>query len=129
MLYGLIRGYNSAPNMPIYYFLCLTTAVILFLSILLFERVYQADFIDIKTSSMCKESKDKVFQPVLKGDEAPSINSIVVNAVPLEQSQAIHSLLNAKSHPLRQSRTLSILNSQGSSVTDIATISSNVASK
>lgn len=127
--YGLIRDYNSAPNMPIYYFLCLTTAVILFLSILLFKRVYQADFIDIKTSSLCKAPQDKVFQSVLKGDEAPSINSIVVTAAPLEQSQPIHSLLDAKSDLRRQSRTSSILNSQSSSVTDIAMISNNVSSK
>ena len=112
MIYGLIRDYPSAPNLPIYCFLCLTAGVILFLSILLFKRVYQADFIDAKICNASKNisSTDKVFQSVIKNNETQNISSIVVPGVsPLQEQINNHQLPSEK--PLKETNASNKLSS------------------
>lgn len=136
MIYGLIRDFSSAPNLPIYCFLCLTAGVILFLSILLFKRVFEADFIDIKNSSGSKPM-DKVFQSVMKSNEnQSSINSIVVPGVsPLSEQlqKGGDSLFEKPQRESTLSKSSATITPQtsvlGVPATIIATPANNVTSK
>jgi len=59
--YALWRDYYQVPNLAIYLFLSLAVLVILFLSVLLFFRVFKSDFMTPDPQT------DKTFQAIKEG--------------------------------------------------------------
>jgi hypothetical protein len=73
MSYGLWRDRFSAPNLGIYLFMSLAVAVIFFLSILLFIRVFRSDFMTPAPQT------DKTFQVIKEGLVIPGVTPLPQN--------------------------------------------------
>ena len=73
MSYGLWRDRFDIPNIGIYLFMSLAVAVILFLSILLFFRVFKSDFMTPAPQT------DKTFQAIKEGLVIPGVTPLPKN--------------------------------------------------
>ena len=93
MAYGMWRDRRSAPSIPIFLFMSLAVGIILFLSVLLFFRVFRSDFL------MQAPVADKTFEAFKDGlskpgDPAPPLTSTSSSITSISSSvnQQLHQL-------------------------------------
>lgn len=94
MMYGMWRDRLTAPNIGIFLFMTLAICIILFLSVLLFIRVFRSDFM------MQTPITDKTFEAFKDGLVVPHVNP-AVPAPSLTSNSSISSISSTLNQPLQ----------------------------
>jgi len=87
MAYTMWRDQASAPSLIIFLFMSLAVAIIYFLSILLFIRVFKSDFLTPPVSRT-----EKTFQAIKEGLVVPGVTPLPPPTLPTSQNSSMSSI-------------------------------------
>ena len=90
--YGMWRDWHTAPNTVIFAFMSLAIGIILFLSILLFIRVFRSDFMTLVPMT------DKSFEAFKEGLVVPQVNSTPPVSANITSNSSISSICSSLNH-------------------------------